>query len=74
MAPKRIPGNAALNWLLMAAAFTPGAANRWKGNAKFAVPYLAWGLKSPNTFFLKADPSVVVDLEMFGAVQDSGKN
>lgn len=50
------------------------SANHWKANAKFAVPYIAWGLKSPNTFLLKADPSVDVDLEMSGNVQGQGKN
>ena len=41
----------------------------WKGSAKFSVPYIQWGLKSPNTFFLKADPAVEIELEMSGTVQ-----
>ena len=43
--------------------------NRWKGSAKFRVPYIQWGLKSPNTFLLKADPAVEIDLEMSGTLQ-----
>jgi polyisoprenoid-binding protein YceI len=43
--------------------------NRWKGSAKFSVPYVQWGLKSPNTFLLKADPAVEIDLEMSGTLQ-----
>jgi polyisoprenoid-binding protein YceI len=43
--------------------------NHWKGSAKFSVPYIAWGLKSPNTFLLKADPAVEIELELSGALQ-----
>jgi polyisoprenoid-binding protein YceI len=43
--------------------------NRWKGSAKFSVPYIQWGLKSPNTFLLKADPAVDIELEMSGSLQ-----
>ncbi len=43
--------------------------NRWKGSAKFSVPYIAWGLKSPNTFLLKADPAVEIELELNGTLQ-----
>jgi len=48
------------------AAFTAG---HWKGTTKFTVPYIAWGLKSPSNFFLKADPSVDVELELAGTIQ-----
>jgi polyisoprenoid-binding protein YceI len=44
-------------------------ADHWKGAAKFNVPYIVWGLKSPSNFFLKADKSVDVELELAGAVQ-----
>jgi len=44
-------------------------ANHWKGSAKFSVPYIAWGLKSPNTFLLKADPAVEIELELSGTLQ-----
>jgi polyisoprenoid-binding protein YceI len=43
--------------------------NRWKGSAKFSVPYVQWGLKSPSTFFLRADPAVEVELELSGTVR-----
>jgi polyisoprenoid-binding protein YceI len=44
-------------------------ANHWKGSAKFSVPYIQWGLKSPNTFLLKADPAVDIDLDLVGTMQ-----
>jgi polyisoprenoid-binding protein YceI len=40
----------------------------WKGSARFSVPYLQWGLKSPNTFLLKADPAVEIQLELSGTL------
>jgi polyisoprenoid-binding protein YceI len=43
--------------------------NHWKGSAQFSVPYIQWGLKSPNTFLLKADPSVEIELELSGTLQ-----
>jgi polyisoprenoid-binding protein YceI len=46
--------------------------DQWKGSAKFSVPYIQWGLKSPNTFLLKADPAVDVELELSGTLQKSG--
>jgi polyisoprenoid-binding protein YceI len=45
------------------------APEHWKGTAKFVVPYIAWGLKSPSNFFLKADPTVTVELELAGPVK-----
>jgi polyisoprenoid-binding protein YceI len=41
----------------------------WKGSAKFSVPYLQWGLKSPNTFLLKADPAVEIELALSGTLE-----
>lgn len=43
--------------------------DHWKGTAKFSVPYIEWGLKSPNTFLLKAAPVVGVELELSGTLQ-----
>jgi polyisoprenoid-binding protein YceI len=43
--------------------------DHWKGSAKFSVPYIQWGLKSPNTFLLKAAPVVDVELELSGTLQ-----
>jgi polyisoprenoid-binding protein YceI len=44
---------------------------RWKGTAKFRIPYIDWGLKNPSNFLLKTDPTVDIDLQMTGTVQDS---
>ena len=46
--------------------------SQWKGSAKFSVPYIQWGLKSPNTFLLKADPAVEIDLELSGTLDLAG--
>jgi polyisoprenoid-binding protein YceI len=43
--------------------------DHWKSSTKFSVPYIQWGLKSPNTFFLKADPAVEIELELNGTLQ-----
>lgn len=43
--------------------------DHWKGTAKFSVPYIQWGLKSPNTFLLKAAPVVDIELELTGTLQ-----
>jgi polyisoprenoid-binding protein YceI len=45
------------------------AGDRWKGTAKFEVPYKQWGIKDPSNFFLKAKPVVNVELEMSGALK-----
>jgi len=47
------------------------AGRQWKGSAKFSVPYVQWGLKSPNTFLLKADPAVQIELELTGSLQSA---
>jgi len=44
---------------------------RWKGTAKFSVPYIRWGLKNPSNFFLKVDPAVEIELAFAGGVQTS---
>jgi polyisoprenoid-binding protein YceI len=41
--------------------------DHWNGTAKFVVPYIAWGLKNPSNFLLKASPTVDVDLELSGS-------
>jgi polyisoprenoid-binding protein YceI len=45
--------------------------DHWNGTAKFGVPYIQWGLRSPNNFFLKADPVVSVELELSGDLRAS---
>jgi polyisoprenoid-binding protein YceI len=47
---------------------------RWKGTAKFSVPYLQWGLKNPSTFLLKADPAVEVELQLCGGIRPAPAN
>ena len=46
------------------------AADHWTGTAKFRIPYVEWGLKSPSNFFLKADPTVDIDLELTGTLKN----
>jgi polyisoprenoid-binding protein YceI len=43
------------------------AGDRWKGTAKFDVPYVAWGIKDPSNFLLKVKPVVHVELDMAGS-------
>jgi polyisoprenoid-binding protein YceI len=40
--------------------------DRWKGTAKFDVPYTNWGIKDPSNFLLKVRPVVNVELELAG--------
>ncbi len=47
---------------------------QWKGTAKFTVPYISWGLKSPNSFLLKVDPTVEVELQLSGAIRPAATN
>jgi polyisoprenoid-binding protein YceI len=42
--------------------------DRWRGTAKFQVPYVKWGIKDPSNFLLKVKPVVDVDLEISGGV------
>jgi len=41
--------------------------NRWKGTAKFEIPYTKWGIKDPSNFLLHVKPVVNIELEMSGA-------
>jgi polyisoprenoid-binding protein YceI len=43
--------------------------NTWKGTAKFAVPFLAWGLKNPGNFLLKVSPTADVELALSGTMR-----
>jgi polyisoprenoid-binding protein YceI len=45
------------------------AGDSWKGTARFDVPYVAWGIKNPSNFLLKADKVVHVEVEMAGRLQ-----
>ena len=44
-------------------------ADRWKGTARFSIPYNDWGLKNPGNFFLKVDHTVSIEVEMAGKLQ-----
>jgi len=43
--------------------------DRWKGTAKFDVPYVQWGIKDPSNWLLKVKPIVNVELEMTGSAK-----
>jgi polyisoprenoid-binding protein YceI len=43
--------------------------DNWTGTAKFDVPYVAWGIKNPSNFLLKADKVVHLEVEMAGRLQ-----
>ena len=45
--------------------------DHWTGTAKFAVPYIQWGIKDPSNFLLKVQPVVDVELEMSGTVKSA---
>jgi polyisoprenoid-binding protein YceI len=45
------------------------ASDRWKGTAKFNVPYIQWGIKDPSNWLLKVKPVVNVELEMTGTAK-----
>jgi polyisoprenoid-binding protein YceI len=45
--------------------------DRWKGTARFDVPYTKWGIKDPSNFFLHVKPVVNVDLELAGTKASS---
>jgi polyisoprenoid-binding protein YceI len=45
--------------------------DQWKGTAKFAIPYVQWGLKNPSNFLLKVDSAVDIDVEMTGSLRNS---
>jgi polyisoprenoid-binding protein YceI len=51
---------------IVAAVHAELAADRWKGTAKFDVPYIQWGIKDPSNWLLRVKPVVHVELEMAG--------
>ena len=42
------------------------AGDRWKGTAKFDIPYIKWGIKDPSNFLLKVKPVVNIEFDMAG--------
>jgi polyisoprenoid-binding protein YceI len=47
--------------------------DHWNGTAKFVVPYIAWGIKNPSNFLLKASPTVDVELDFSGGAHQAAK-
>lgn len=47
--------------------------DHWNGTAKFVVPYIAWGIKNPSNFLLKASPTVDVELDFSGGAHQTAK-
>ena len=43
--------------------------DRWRGTARFEVPYVSWGIKDPSNFLLKVKPVVTVEMEMSGEIK-----
>jgi polyisoprenoid-binding protein YceI len=42
--------------------------DRFTATTHFAVPYVAWGMKDPSTFFLRVDDKVAIAIEAAGRV------
>jgi polyisoprenoid-binding protein YceI len=42
-----------------------------QASSRFAVPYIEWGLKNPNTFVLKVSPTVDIDIHAAGRLTPS---
>lgn len=44
------------------------APGHWSATARFAVPYVKWGIKNPSTFILRVEQSVDIDLLASGEI------
>jgi polyisoprenoid-binding protein YceI len=49
------------------------SADHWTATATFTVPYIAWGIKNPSNFLLKASPTADVTLELSGTIRPAPK-
>ena len=52
---------------LVAGVHSEFSGDRWKGTAKFDIPYTKWGIKDPSNFLLHVKPVVNVELELTGS-------
>jgi polyisoprenoid-binding protein YceI len=52
--------------LTMTVSVEPDAGKQIRATTHFGVPYIKWGLKSPNTFLLKVDGTVNVEIHATG--------
>jgi hypothetical protein len=43
--------------------------DRWKGTAKFTIPFLKWGLKNPSNWLLKVKPDVDLEATIAGSLK-----
>jgi len=46
-------------------------ADHWTATGKFAIPFLQWGLKNPSNFLLKVEPTVNIELQLEGKLEES---
>jgi polyisoprenoid-binding protein YceI len=54
--------------LTMTVSVEPDAGKQIRATTHFGVPYIKWGLKSPNTFLLKVDDTVDVEIHATGQI------
>lgn len=45
--------------------------DQWRGDAKFSIPFIDWGLKNPSNFFLKVNHVIDIELELKGTLLES---
>lgn len=50
---------------------TPASAGQLRADTHFSVPYIKWGLKSPNTWLLHASDTVEVEIQAVGRISSS---
>jgi polyisoprenoid-binding protein YceI len=52
--------------MVLAISVQPTGSGQLQGTTSFAVPYVKWGLKSPNTFLLHASDTVDIEIRTIG--------
>ncbi len=53
---------------------TSGAGGQVQASTKFNIPYIQWGLKSPNTFFLHVSDSIDMQVQATGNVSPAASH